>query len=92
MWPHPELDQSEPRDPECLSFYQHLISVMWWMVELGRIDIVTEVSKKSSHLAFSREEHLETTLHDMSYLSQKRNTRLTFDPTYPIIDMGKFSK
>ncbi len=40
----PELDLSEPLDPECSSFYQHLIGVMRWMVELGRIDIATEVS------------------------------------------------
>ncbi len=40
----PELDQSEPIDPECSSFYQHLNGVMRWMVELGHIDIATEVS------------------------------------------------
>jgi hypothetical protein len=28
----------------------------------------------------------------MSYLSQKHNTRLIFDPTYPKIDMGQFSQ
>jgi hypothetical protein len=49
---YPELDQSEPLDPECSSFYQHLIGVMRWMVELGGIDIATEVSLLSSHLAF----------------------------------------
>jgi hypothetical protein len=37
----PELDLSEPLDPECSSFNQHLIGVMRWMVELGRIDIAT---------------------------------------------------
>ncbi len=83
----PELDLSEPLDPECSSFYQHLISVMMWMVELGRIDIATEVSLLSSHLAYPLEGHLETALHIMSYLSQKHNTRLIFDPTYPKIDM-----
>ncbi len=62
------------------------------MVELGCIDIVTEVSLLSSHLTFPREGHLETALHIMSYLSQKHNTRLIFDPTYPKIDMGKFSQ
>jgi len=87
---HPELDQSEPLDPECSSFYQHLIGVMRWMVELGRIDIATEVSLLSSHLAYPREGHLETALHIMSYLRQKHNTRLIFDPTYPKIDMGMF--
>ncbi len=87
---NPELDLSEPLDPECSSFYQHLIVVMRWMVELGCIDIVTEVSLLSSHLAFPREGHLERTLHIMSYLSQEHNTRLIFDPTYPKIDMGQF--
>ncbi len=65
---------------------------MRWMVELGRIDIATEVSLLSSHLAFPREGHLETALHIMSYLSQKHNTRLIFDPTYPKTDMGQFSQ
>jgi hypothetical protein len=86
----PELDQSEPLDPECSSFYQHLIGVMRWMVELGRIDIATEVSLLSSHLAYPCEGHLETALHIMSYLHQKHNARLIFDPTYPKIDMGMF--
>jgi hypothetical protein len=88
----PELDQSEPLDPECSSFYHHLIGVMRQMVELGCIDIATEFSLLSSHIAFSREGHLETALHIMSYLSQKHNTRLIFDPTYPKVDMGQFSQ
>jgi hypothetical protein len=86
----PELDLSEPLDPECSSFYQHLIGVMRWMVELGCIDIATEVSLLLSYLAYPCKGHLETTLHIMSYLSQKHNTRLIFDPTYPKIGMGQF--
>jgi hypothetical protein len=87
---HPELDQSEPLDPECSSFYQHLIGVMRWMVELGRIDIATKVALLSSHLAYTCEGHLETALHIMSYLRQNDNTRLIFDPTYTKLDMGMF--
>ncbi len=79
-----------PFDPEWSSFYKHLIGVMRWMVELGRIDITTEVSLLSSHLAYPQEGHLETALHIMSYLSQKHNTRFIFDPTYPKIDLGQF--
>jgi hypothetical protein len=60
------------------------------MVELGRIDIATEVSLLSSHLAYPCKGHHETALHIMSYLSQKHNTQLIFDPTYPKIDMGQF--
>jgi hypothetical protein len=63
------LDLSEPLDPECSSFYQHLVGVMRWMVELCHIDIATEVSLLSSHLAYPRKGHLETALHIMSYLS-----------------------
>jgi hypothetical protein len=62
------------------------------MVELGGIDIATEVTLLSSHLVFPREGHLETALHIMSYLSHKHNTRLIFDPTHPKIDMGQFPK
>ncbi len=60
------------------------------MVELGCIDIATEVSFLSFHLAYPCKGQLETALHIMSYLSQKHNTQLIFDPTYPNIDMGQF--
>ncbi len=63
---------------------------MRWIVELGRINIATEVYLLFSHLTFPCEGHLETALHIMSYLSQKHNTRLVFDPAYPKIDMGQF--
>jgi hypothetical protein len=44
----PSTDLSDLLDPDCSSLYQHPIGVMRWMVELGRIDIVTEVSMLSS--------------------------------------------
>ncbi len=78
----PELDLSNPLDPECSSFYQQLIGMMRWMVELGRIDIATEVSLLISHLAYPCKGHFETAPYMMSYLSHKHNTRLIFDPTY----------
>jgi hypothetical protein len=40
----PLTDLSDLVDTECLSFYQNLIGVMQWMVELGQIDIVTKIS------------------------------------------------
>jgi hypothetical protein len=57
------------------------------MVELGRVDIATEVSMLSSYLAYPREGHLEAAIHVMGYLRRKHNTRLVFDPTYPDIDL-----
>jgi hypothetical protein len=86
----PSTDLSDILDPDCSSFYQHLIGVMRWMVELGCIDIATEVSMLSSYLACPREGHLENALHVMGYLQLKHNSQLIFDPTYPDIDQTAF--
>ncbi len=64
----PSNDLSDILDPECSSFYQHLIGVMRWMVEVGHIDIVTEVSMLSFYLACPCEGHLENALHVMGYI------------------------
>ena len=64
----PELDEMTPLDAELSLCYQSIIGVMHWMVELGQIDIVTEVSLLSSHLAYPHEGHLEEALHIMLYL------------------------
>ncbi len=64
----PDTDVTDPLDPECASFFQHLIGVMQWMVELGRVDIAMEVSMLSSYLAFPCEGYLEASLHIMGYL------------------------
>jgi hypothetical protein len=86
----PDTDMTDPLDPECSSFFQHLIGVMRWMVEIGRVDIAVEVSMLSSYLTLPREGHLEAALHIMGYLKQKHNSRLIFDPTYPLIDESDF--
>jgi hypothetical protein len=86
----PSTDLSDLLDPDYSSFYQHLIGVMRWMVELGCIDIATEVSMLSSYLACPREGHLKNALHVMGYLRLKHNSRLIFDPTYPDIDQTAF--
>ena len=65
---------TEPLTPEYASFYQHIIGVMRWMVEQGRVDIATEVSLLLSYLAYPCEGHLETALHIKGYLKNKHNT------------------
>jgi hypothetical protein len=64
----PLTDLSVILDPECSSFYQHLIGVMRWMVELGRIDIANKISMLSSFLACPREGRPENAMHVMGYL------------------------
>ena len=86
----PELDVSEPLTPELASYFQSIIGVMRWMIEIGRVDIATEVSLLSSHLALPREGHLNAALHIMSYLKCHHNSRIVFDPSYPDIDYDSF--
>ncbi len=64
----PSTDLSDILDPECSPFYQHLIGVMRWMVELGQMDIAIKDSMLSSYLACPREGPLENALHVMGYL------------------------
>jgi hypothetical protein len=61
-----------------------------WCVELGRIDIITEVSRLSTHLCLPHEGHQEAVFHVFTYLGLYNNTRVVFDPTYPSVDMGIF--
>ena len=51
------------------------------MVEIGRIDIGTEISMLASQLAMPREGHLEVIFHVYAYLRGKHNSRLALDPT-----------
>ena len=88
----PELDESTPLDPNAASYFQSIIGMMWWMVELGCLDIVTEVSLLSLHLAYPQEGHLKAAIHVMAYLNAKHNSRLVCDPMYPDIDQSSFHK
>jgi hypothetical protein len=60
------------------------------MVEVGRINIHTEVSLLSQHLALPRVGHLQAALHIMAYLRSKHNSRMVFDATAPVMDEGQF--
>jgi hypothetical protein len=61
-------------------------------VELGCIDIITEVSMLSTHLFLSREGHLEAVFHVFAYLGLHHHARVVCDPTYPAVDTGTFIK
>jgi len=64
----PELDISPVLGPDQANYFQSLIGVLRWAVELGCIDIHIDVAVLSSHLAEPRLGHLEQALHIFSYL------------------------
>jgi hypothetical protein len=88
----PELDESPELDNTRANFYQSQIGILRWCVELGRIDIITEVSMLSTYLCLPREGHLEAVFHVFAYLGLHHNARVVFDPRYPAVDMGTFIK
>ena len=86
----PEVVTSEELGTHNASYYQSLIGVLRWMVDLGRIDICVEVSMMSSHLALPRRGHLKELFHLFGYLKKHHNAEMPFDPTPPNIDTQKF--
>lgn len=88
----PELDVTPELVPKDASYYQSVIGVLRWIVELGRVDICLEVSMMSSHLALPREGHLEQVLHIFAYLKKYHNAEMVFDPSDPVVDENQFVK
>eukprot|EP00980_Cylindrotheca_fusiformis_P018168 scaffold5886_cov93-Cylindrotheca_fusiformis.AAC.2 len=78
----PELDGSDELDDERATYYQSLIGILRWAVELGRIDICAEVSMMASYSAMPREGHLGALFHMFAYLSQHNRSRIVMDDGY----------
>jgi hypothetical protein len=78
----PKMDMTdECNDNEASRFSQR--GVLRWAIELGRIDIYTEVSLMSQQLALPQIRHLTVIYHIFAYL-KKHDSRITFDSTDPI--------
>ena len=86
----PEVDITKELNDDEASFFQSQVGVLRWMVEIGRVDIITEVSMLASCMAAPRDGHLEAVFRLFAYLEKKHNSRVVFDPTYPNIDMSQF--
>ena len=91
----PEMDVTLELDAEMMNRFQQFIGVLRWAIELGRIDILTEVSCLSQHLASPREGHLHAVYKIFRYLQKnmsKNPGRLVFDGLYPHTDPRLFQK
>ena len=76
----PELDTTDLLKDEDASYYQQQIGVLRWMCELGRIDILTEVSMLAAYSAAPRQGHLLGVLHLYTYLKKHKRSKMVFDP------------
>ena len=86
----PELDSSNLLGSVEATKYQELIGVLRWTVEIGRIDILTEVSLLSQHLSAPRQGHLGQVFHVFAYLKCHPNLCLLFDSRRSDIDNSVF--
>jgi hypothetical protein len=82
----PELDVTPELIPIEASYYQSLIGVLRWIVELGRVDICPECSMLSPHVILPREGHLHQVFHIFAYLRKYHNSELVYDPSDPCVD------
>jgi hypothetical protein len=89
----PELDMSPELGDDLASRYQQMIGILRWAVELGRIDIITEVSFLSSHNCSPRAGHLEAAFQVFEYLDSHDNGgRVVFDSSPVDIDESIFKE
>ncbi len=91
----PEIDTSPELGDELTTRYLQLIGILRWGVELGRIDIITEVSVLSQHQCSPREGHLDAVYRIFWFLKcslkKKQQGRIVFDGSTPFVDEKLFN-
>jgi hypothetical protein len=93
--PHPqghraETDVTPELNDELANRCQQLIGALRWACELGRIDILFEISLLASHTAMPRQGHLEAAWHVFAYLKQHLNSTIVFDERLPCVKENAF--
>jgi len=86
----PKLGVSPVLDAGCANYYQNLVGVLWWAVELDRIDIYLEVSLLSAYNAQPRQGHLEQVFYIFAYLKAQNHSTIMFDDSLPNINDSQF--
>ena len=84
-----EMGVTPTLDEEGTNRLQQLIGISRWAIELGRIDILTEVSRLSLHLAEPRDGHLIAVYKIFKYLDacvKKDKGRAVFSSKFKFID------
>ena len=67
-----------------------MIGILRWATEIGRVDILTELSLLSAYQASPRRGHFEQVIHIFAFLKEHQKLTLYFDATKPDLDPGLF--
>jgi len=89
---HPELDVSPLLSPEQANYFQNLVGMLRWIIELGRLYIHVHISMLSTFLASPCKGHLNEVLHIFAYLKRYKKSTMVFDDTLPNFDESIFQK
>ena len=87
------MDITPTLNPELGSWYASLIRMLRWMVEIGRVDIITVKKGLPNGIAMGAspwEGHLDALLHMFGFMRINHNSRMVYDPSYLIINMNVF--
>jgi hypothetical protein len=85
----PEMDVTEELDVNDVTYFQELIGVLHWATEIGRVDILLEVSLLSQYQASPREGHLEQVLQIFAFLKKHPKPFMYMSPELPSFDHGE---
>jgi hypothetical protein len=77
----PELDVTPLLGDEQANYYQNLIGVLRWTVELGHIDIHIGVSNFSRYLVQPHTGHFQAVFHVLAYIKEDKRCTVVFDDT-----------
>ena len=89
---HPSEDVTKEMNAEGLQLYQELIGIISWAVQIGRVDILLEVSLISSQLTLTRVGHIQAVYRVFGYLKQVPKRKMYFDPRKPMIYKDRLQK
>jgi hypothetical protein len=87
-----ELDVSALLDDDFTSWYQKLIGILRWAVELGRIDIHLSIALLAQYLVQPWVGHLDQIFHVFAYLKGHVRSRIILDDSKPLVDETQFIK
>ena len=82
----PELGVSPILNPKEFQEYQQFIGIAHWIIELGRVDILYEVSLLSSHLAMPRKGNMEALMVIFVYFNKAYGKTIIIDTMITKVD------
>ena len=86
-----EMDGTTKLSQKDISSFQELIGMLRWVIEIGRLDIHTEVSLLLAYPDSLRLGNLEQVLHIFAFLKRNPKLVLYFDPQLLIIPVTSFN-